>query len=1311
MNQASTQLLDGAWQFLPLPEAGAPAAPPTRGYADQPIQVPGYWNSFPASIGGDWGAYDHFRYPADWQQAPAGWYRRVFRTQRAPAGTSDRVRLVFDAVAGHSRVWLNGEYLGENLDSFLPFEFDVSRLLRSDGDNELAVHVAAPPQRDGLWLQPCGSWAGWQLRGIWQSVRLAREPACAIADVFAQPQLSPQAIAVSVTLGGDIPADAAVGVEIVDGDAVVLDLGRTAMQASPTITCRAAFPAAQLWSPEAPHLYHARATLYVQGEARHVRSVRFGMRELRIVGTQLHLNGTPVQLFGDSWHYMGAAQQNPAYVRAWFAFARATGINAIRTHAMPYPPCYFDLADELGMLIIDESAIYGSAGTLAYDEPVFWERCRAHVQRMVRRDRNHPSIVFWSVCNETIWKGGERIFPHLRALAADAQQLDPTRFASFDENDSDVGGTAPLHVGHYGTAQHWDRSWRRDRPLAIHEFGALYHGGPDDVCVHGGDAVYADYATRLAATGDESAEMFCKLRSLGAASITPWNMNWYTLEPRPATAMEHIPAELTAGGPALARIGPRALTLNYGYEPHAPAWKPNPAYTPLAACYQRRRFYLRQRPWQGFAGQTLTLPVEVWNDTPVAWRGLLRATLTRAARPAAGVERTVTLDAYGKLELGLPLTLPATTGDATSLQVQLTLTDPATGDVAFEEAWPLRLWPADDLGEPRARTIYTWGAATAPNAWSAALAATPVDAAGLAAVLADARATLVLADSAPTETLQDWLTRADVTRWLAAGGRLVVFADAVADADATALAAMPRVATQTHLEAGGDAWCAGLSAADLRDWGPDGAVTTHVFERPETGPAQSLLAVGDPAVGLAYSPLVRVPQGRGAVVLVGLTLRERWTDTPAARVLLQRLVHAALPASDVHAVEWIAPQTPPLFAEVGLTPTQAGDVLVCDGTDATVLDDPRTTADALAARFSTGGTLWLDQLVPATIATWAERLGMGLELAEDECYNVARVGTDPLLNGLNNFDFCWVQREEKSPIVRHTLDLTAPEVEPLVATVATRWEDYQTAHEQHKAALMYRRIEAFGEPRGAFVRIRRGRGQVIISQLLLREARGRFAGRARRILSRWLDALGVARAATVHPLRPAAAGAVRPDGFIREWLALGPFTTTQAHPLDAAYVDEHTLHPAPGGAAGGRTWQQVTTGLPHLDLTRVFDAVPDRDRVAYLALYVHSPQDLSALLEVPDMPGLRVGADGGTKILLNGHVVGRFDFVREMVPDADRVESIPLRRGWNTVVIKVHNPSGVWRCAARFLRPTGVPAWELRISTTPPADDQTREIT
>ncbi len=138
----------------------------------------------------------------------------------------------------------------------------------------------------------------------------------------------------------------------------------------------------------------------VDGKAIDRKYARFGWREFKIKGEDFYLNDRKIRIKGDSWHFMGIPQLTRRYAYAWYRALKDAGGNGVRLHAMPYPTFYLEVADEMGVCVLDESAIWASHCAFNYDEPVTWERFYAHVTSLVLRDRNHPSVMGWSVENE-----------------------------------------------------------------------------------------------------------------------------------------------------------------------------------------------------------------------------------------------------------------------------------------------------------------------------------------------------------------------------------------------------------------------------------------------------------------------------------------------------------------------------------------------------------------------------------------------------------------------------------------------------------------------------------------------------------------------------------------------------------------------------------------------------------------------------------------------------------------------------------------------------------------------------------------------
>ena len=154
------------------------------------------------------------------------------------------------------------------------------------------------------------------------------------------------------------------------------------------------------WSPESPSLYGLVVEIdsSVRPVDRHF--TRFGWRQLAIKGRELLLNGRKIQMFGDLLHPFGPFINSRRYVWAWYRMIKDMHGNAVRPHAQPHPRHFLDLADEMGLLVLDETALFGSSLQLDFETPAAWDRFAEHFDALVLRDRNHPSVFGWSFGNE-----------------------------------------------------------------------------------------------------------------------------------------------------------------------------------------------------------------------------------------------------------------------------------------------------------------------------------------------------------------------------------------------------------------------------------------------------------------------------------------------------------------------------------------------------------------------------------------------------------------------------------------------------------------------------------------------------------------------------------------------------------------------------------------------------------------------------------------------------------------------------------------------------------------------------------------------
>ena len=214
---------------------------------------------------------------------------------------------------------------------------------------------------------------------------------------------------------------------------------------------------------------------------------RFGWRQWGIEGRNVTLNGKAYQLLGDSDHLLGVPYLTRRYAYGWYKAIKDINGNAIRLHANLRPRFYLELADEMGIAILDESEIYASTMEINYYEPVTWQRFHDHIDGMVIRDRNYPSVFGWSIANEILsalwWKGIPRkywppVLDKVVALADRVKALDPTRPWISSDGDGDFHGRLPTYIYHYGKPQDWNRQAPPDKPFGIGEGGSMLWGSP-----------------------------------------------------------------------------------------------------------------------------------------------------------------------------------------------------------------------------------------------------------------------------------------------------------------------------------------------------------------------------------------------------------------------------------------------------------------------------------------------------------------------------------------------------------------------------------------------------------------------------------------------------------------------------------------------------------------------------------------------------------------------------------------------------------------------------------------------------------------
>jgi beta-galactosidase/beta-glucuronidase len=369
-----------------------------------------------------------------WGYEGLGWY--ALELPGALARTGRVQKLHFDRVNYHTKVWLNGALLGENRDGWMPFEFDVTGRLRPDCVNHLVLRVDNRPRPE--WL-PGGKRIEWvQYGGLLGPVTLEN---CAPAHVADLTVVATSAV-VRCTLQIASNRSQSLSLRLRAGTREAQTNLQTSAAGPVTVTLSLTLADPRWWSPETPHLYLLEAELW-DGEALVDRlTERFGLRRIATAGRQILLNDRPLHIRGvnryDEYAPYGPNPPRERVIADLQAMRRA-GINAVRVH-YPQSPELIALYDEMGFLLIEELPInwwqLHPHGPNTPENDIL-KPALATLERMIRRDKNHPCLVIWSMANEspTDTPLGIRT---MQALMHRTRELDPTRLVTFVASPGDL---------------------------------------------------------------------------------------------------------------------------------------------------------------------------------------------------------------------------------------------------------------------------------------------------------------------------------------------------------------------------------------------------------------------------------------------------------------------------------------------------------------------------------------------------------------------------------------------------------------------------------------------------------------------------------------------------------------------------------------------------------------------------------------------------------------------------------------------------------------------------------------------------------
>jgi len=393
-----------------------------------------------------------------------GWYRKTFTL--GPGDRNKSVSIYFEGAYTESDVWVNGSYVGNHKHGYTSFYFDITNFCKPAGEKNLIAVRVVNRGMNSRWYS--GS-------GIYRHVKLIVTNPLHIDQWGVQvttPVVSDKESKVKVVTyisnTGSAKTAIKIGTRVLDANnktIAQLETSSSVNANSKTQTVQdITVKSPRLWSPASPNLYKAEVTLSVNRNTEDMTTTTFGIRDISFSSENgFRINGKEVELKGGCVHHdngiLGAAAIDRAEERR-IELLKANGFNAVRSSHCPPSPAFLDACDRLGMLVIDEAFDMWEKPKNPDDYHKFfdewWER---DLSSMVLRDRNHPSVILWSIGNEIQERADSSGLAIIKKFRPVINQLDPTRLITsavcefWDNPGKKWDATAPtfasLDVGGY----------------------------------------------------------------------------------------------------------------------------------------------------------------------------------------------------------------------------------------------------------------------------------------------------------------------------------------------------------------------------------------------------------------------------------------------------------------------------------------------------------------------------------------------------------------------------------------------------------------------------------------------------------------------------------------------------------------------------------------------------------------------------------------------------------------------------------------------------------------------------------------------
>ena len=455
--------LNGDWSFKIDPEYQGESL----GFEKQNLDAT-HWDKM--EVPGNWNLHNLYsEYSGD------AWYTRTFKVDE---NQKDKLfRLVFESVFNDCKVWVNGKFIGENHLGFMPFQFDISKIVDYKKENRITVLVNNMFKKGAMW-----SWGGIRRPvqiEITTPTRIDYQHITAIPDLKKGTANVEIKIAATNTTAIEKAISCTVFIKR-NGKVIAQKTEKAILPANSsefTTSTSFALPKSNvtLWHYDFPVLYESTIVL---NEGNQTISNKFGIRKIEVVGNQVLLNGESIRAVG--FNVLAEDRITGTTlpfekIKADVDMMKSCGVVMTRLAHVTLPEEYLDYLDEKGILIFSEVGLWGKDRWVDPEHPMPKE----WLQRIIKKEYNHPSIIGWSVGNEIgSPKNNPKAHEYIKGAIEMSKKLDPNRLAVYASNTAqsqadDAGAYGDLLLLNlYGGFSGVDKAWNfHKKPIFVSEFG------------------------------------------------------------------------------------------------------------------------------------------------------------------------------------------------------------------------------------------------------------------------------------------------------------------------------------------------------------------------------------------------------------------------------------------------------------------------------------------------------------------------------------------------------------------------------------------------------------------------------------------------------------------------------------------------------------------------------------------------------------------------------------------------------------------------------------------------------------------------